>query len=75
MENHQHHPGHKMKPENKIKHREMNHSSMHHDENPSMGMEGHDHHVMMISDFKKRFWVSLITYTHFFTHDTGFLWL
>jgi P-type Cu2+ transporter len=25
-----------------------------------MGMEGHDHHKMMIADFKKRFWVSLI---------------
>jgi Cu2+-exporting ATPase len=24
-----------------------------------MGMEGHDHHQMMIEDFKKRFWVSL----------------
>lgn len=25
-----------------------------------MGMAGHDHHRMMIEDFKKRFWVSLI---------------
>jgi Cu2+-exporting ATPase len=25
-----------------------------------MGHEGHDHHTMMIDDFKKRFWISLI---------------
>jgi Cu2+-exporting ATPase len=25
-----------------------------------MGHEGHDHHAMMINDFKKRFWISLI---------------
>lgn len=35
----------------------MNHS-MH--ENPSMGMERHDHHKMMIADFKKRFYSVLI---------------
>jgi len=61
MENHQHHSGDKMTPENKIQVKnKMNHSSMHHDENPSMGMEGHDHHAMMINDFKKRFFVTLI---------------
>jgi Cu2+-exporting ATPase len=32
----------------------------HHGMNPPMGHEGHDHHAMMIGDFKKRFWVSLI---------------
>src|SRR4030095_9186211 len=32
----------------------------HHDMNPPMGHEGHDHHAMMINDFKKRFWISLI---------------
>ncbi|HEU5164478.1 MAG TPA: hypothetical protein VFU29_03000, partial [Chitinophagaceae bacterium] len=32
----------------------------HHDKNPPMGHEGHDHHAMMIDDFKKRFWLSLI---------------
>ncbi len=32
----------------------------HHDMNPPMGNEGHDHHAMMIHDFKKRFWISLI---------------
>lgn len=35
-------------------------SHSHHDMNPPMGHEGHDHHTMMINDFKKRFWVSLI---------------
>ena len=32
----------------------------HHDMNPPMGHAGHDHHAMMINDFKKRFWISLI---------------
>jgi Cu2+-exporting ATPase len=31
-----------------------------HDMNPPMGHEGHDRHAMMIHDFKKRFWISLI---------------
>jgi len=25
-----------------------------------MGSQGHDHHAMMINDFKKRFWISLV---------------
>jgi P-type Cu2+ transporter len=29
-------------------------------ENPPMGHEGHDHHAMMIGDFKKRFYVVLV---------------
>ncbi|MBN8880063.1 MAG: copper-translocating P-type ATPase [Sphingobacteriales bacterium] len=32
----------------------------HDGENPPMGHEGHDHHAMMISDFRKRFYVVLI---------------
>lgn len=67
MEKHQHHSGHQMTPEkemekkmNKADHNKMDHSSMHHEANPSMGMEGHDHHAMMINDFKKRFFVTLI---------------
>lgn len=36
----------------------MDHSM--HDMNAPMGMEGHDHHRMMIEDFKKRFWVSVL---------------
>ena len=30
-----------------------------HDANP-MGSSGHDHHKMMIADFRKRFWVTLV---------------
>ena len=37
----------------------MNHSTMKHGSNPSMGMEGHDHHAM-ITDYKTRFIVVLI---------------
>ncbi len=41
------------------------HSSEHADHtmqgmNPSMGHEGHDHHKMMIEDFRRRFFVTLI---------------
>jgi len=40
-------------------HSKMDHSKMNHDDHGSipMGMAGHDHHKMMIRDFKKRFWV------------------
>jgi len=34
--------------------------SMHMSHNAPMGQPGHDHHAMMIDDFKKRFWISLI---------------
>ncbi len=36
--------------------------AMHHDTSghPPHGEHGHDHHRMMIEDFKKRFWVSLV---------------
>ena len=37
----------------------MDHSKMQHGSNPAMGMSGHDHHAMMIADFKKRFYVVL----------------
>ncbi len=40
-------------------HAKMEHSKMDHGAIP-MGMAGHDHHKMMIMDFKKRFWVCLI---------------
>ncbi len=40
-------------------HSKMGHSSMH-GTNPSMGHAGHDHHAMMIADFRKRFYVVLI---------------
>ena len=41
-------------------HSNMNHGTMQHGNNPAMGMEGHNHHAMMIADFKKRFYVVLI---------------
>lgn len=42
---------------------EQSHSAQehsHHDINPSMGHSRHDHHKMMIADFRKRFYVTLI---------------
>lgn len=41
-------------------HSKMNHSKMQHSANPAMGVEGHNHHAMMIDDFKKRFSVVLV---------------
>jgi len=39
----------------------MNHKSEDHSgHNPGHGHIGHDHHKMMVEDFKKRFWVSLV---------------
>ena len=35
-------------------------SSHNHNSNPAMGHEGHNHHAMMIADFKKRFYVVLV---------------
>ncbi|HUZ60920.1 MAG TPA: copper-translocating P-type ATPase, partial [Hanamia sp.] len=43
----------------KMDHSKMDHSKMDHGAIP-MGMAGHDHHKMMIADFKKRFWLSTI---------------
>lgn len=46
----------------KMDHSKMDHSKMDHGDNSAipMGKEGHDHHRMMIRDFRKRFWVCLI---------------
>jgi Cu2+-exporting ATPase len=41
-------------------HSKMNHGPAQHGDNPKMGMEGHDHHKMMIADFRKRFYVVLV---------------
>src|SRR5665213_1882582 len=45
-----------------MNHSKMDHSKMNHSDHDAipMGMAGHDHHKMMIRDFKKRFWVSTI---------------
>ncbi len=42
-----------------MNHSEMNHNQVKHGSNPKMGMQGHDH-TMMIADFKKRFYVVLV---------------
>ena len=42
----------------KVDHSKVDHSKMQHGSNPKMGMEGHDLNIM-ISDFKKRFYVVL----------------
>jgi Cu2+-exporting ATPase len=55
---HQHQPEAKVK-EATTDHSKMNNGTMQHGHNPSMGMEGNNH-AMMIADFKKRFYVVLI---------------
>jgi Cu2+-exporting ATPase len=70
MENHEHNKHNEM-DHSKMGHSKMSngqnddskkdHSKMKHDHgNVSMGMAGHDHHKMMIEDFKKRFWITVI---------------
>ncbi|HHC80999.1 MAG TPA: cadmium-translocating P-type ATPase [Flavobacteriia bacterium] len=65
MENHKKHQ------QEKTGHSKMDHANMgmkksrrskmkHDNGNIPMGKAGHDHHKMMIADFKKRFWVTLI---------------
>ncbi len=48
----------------KMDHSKMDHSKMNHGDHDHssipMGMAGHDHHKMMIADFRKRFWITLI---------------
>jgi len=50
----------------KMKNKKEDHSKMNHGKddhsghNPGHGKMGHDHHKMMIADFKKRFWVTLV---------------
>lgn len=64
-QHHEHH-GHETMDHSKMDHAKLDHSKMdrskmHHDHDSiPMGMAGHDHHKMMIEDFKKRFWISLI---------------
>ena len=45
---------------NKDNHAGHDMSAMPHGANPAMGMAGHNHHAMMIGDFKKRFYVVVI---------------
>ena len=70
MENHQHHNheemDHSKMDHSKMKHKKEDHSKMNHGSgghaghNPAHGQMGHDHHKMMIADFRKRFWVTLV---------------
>lgn len=63
MENHYHH--HKPKDHAKQEKRSLEETTMHGHSNhplghnPAHGHEGHDHHKMMIDDFRKRFWICL----------------
>jgi len=51
---------HDKEDHSKMDHSKMSHSKMEHDHsNAPMGVAGHDHHKMMIEDFRKRFWVTL----------------
>ncbi|MCG7501189.1 copper-translocating P-type ATPase [Tenacibaculum sp. Mcav3-52] len=69
MENHEHHNHEKMDhskmDHSKMKHKKEDHSKMNHgsgghsNHNPGHGQMGHDHHKMMIDDFRKWFWVTL----------------
>lgn len=44
-----------------MEHSKMNHDMMDHSgHNPPHGHMGHDHHKMMIQDFKRRFWVATL---------------
>ncbi|HXL57497.1 MAG TPA: heavy metal translocating P-type ATPase, partial [Chitinophagaceae bacterium] len=58
---HQHHPETPQKMAT-MDHSKMNHRTMQHGANPSMGMEGHNHPANggMIADFRKRFYVVLM---------------
>ena len=60
MKHHEHHKHHNHENHSGQK-AEMGHSKMGHSgHNPAHGEHGHDHHKMMIEDFKRRFWVSTI---------------
>jgi len=60
MDHHHHHQPELTVQKEATDHSHMNHAKMNHRDNPPMGMEGHDHHTMMLDDFKKRFYVVLI---------------
>ncbi len=60
---HHQHAGHTMVPKKEEHLQHGKHKSAHPaqgNHNPPMGHEGHDHHAMMIDDFKKRFWISVV---------------
>ncbi|MFO7720334.1 MAG: copper-translocating P-type ATPase [Gillisia sp.] len=82
MEHSKHSEGEHQKHE-KMDHSKKDDSKMDHSDHGSipMGMEGHDHHKMMIRDFKKRFWVSILltipilVFSPMIQNFFGFEWL
>ena len=86
MENHKEHNHTHHKHEESKKHEDHSgheghgHSS-HSGHNPGHGEMGHDHHKMMIEDFKKRFWISLVltvpilVFSPMFQGFFGYEWL
>ncbi|WP_418498496.1 copper-translocating P-type ATPase [Flagellimonas sp.] len=60
MEKHQHHDHSRMNHD-KTDHSKMDHGpGGHSGHNPAHGQMGHDHHKLMIADFRKRFWTTLV---------------
>lgn len=62
MENNEH-DKHEGMEHSKMKNKKVDHSKMEHSNNGNnvpMGMVGHDHHKMMIADFRKRFLVTFV---------------
>ncbi|PHR47999.1 MAG: copper-translocating P-type ATPase [Fluviicola sp.] len=60
MKNHEKHQHDKHNQKQNEKHKDHSAHGTHSGHNPSHGQMGHDHHKMMIEDFKKRFWISTI---------------
>lgn len=54
---HHHHPGHDM---SSAKKKAEFHTDAHNVDTPQMGHAGHDHHAMMIDDFRRRFYIVLV---------------
>lgn len=60
MKNHEKHQHDQHNQKQNEKHKDHSAHGTHSGHNPSHGQMGHDHHKMMIEDFKKRFWISTI---------------
>ena len=52
----------------------IDHSKMNHGDKPPMGHAGHNHHAMMIADFKKRIYAVLILSIPILLLSTRLLW-
>ena len=77
------HQQHEKMDHSKKDHSKKDHSKINHSDHGSipMGMDGHDHHKMMIGDFRKRFWVStlltipILVFSPMIQNFFGFEWL